>query len=315
MPASLPTHRRKTNLNGQIRPIRPIKPITKTTMLRTAILLLAALPLSATEPDPVIARAGDRDITASQIQPYLAGLGEAEREALQRDPAALAQAVRTLVLQQLLLREATASGWDKTPEIAGLLARVRDAAIAESHLENVAKVPEGFPSEAETRELYELRKTDLQLPRQYRLAQIFIASGSDKPRAKSKAEALAKQLKTGDFAALAKSESDELRSAAAGGEIGWLPEDSIQPAIRKAIDGLPKDAVAGPVELGDGFYFVKILETREPRTATLDEVNDQLVTALRQERATLNRQAYLERLQAKAPLTLNEIALPGLLKP
>jgi parvulin-like peptidyl-prolyl isomerase len=281
-------------------------------MLRTAILLLAlALPLHAS--DPVIARAGDRDITASQIQPYLSGLSEAEREPLKQNPAALSRAIRTILLQRQLLDEAKSAEWEKKPETQAILARVRDAAIAESFLESVAAVPADYPPQPEIQKLYDLRKADLQLTKQYRLAQIFIASGDDK--AKAKADALAKQLKSGDFAALAKSESDEPRSAATGGEIGWLPEDSIQPAIRKAIAGLPKDAVAGPVELGDGFYFVKILETREPRTATLEEVKDQLATALRQERAALNRQAYLERLQAKSPITLNEIALPGLLKP
>jgi peptidylprolyl isomerase len=282
-------------------------------MLRTAILLLAALPLHAS--DPVIARSGDRDITASQIRPYLSGLGDAEREALEKNPAALSQAVRTLILQQLLLKEASAAGWDKSPEIAGLLARVRDAAIAESYLENVAKVPAGYPSEAETRELYELRKADLRLPKQYRLAQIFIAAAPDKAAAKSEAESLLKEAKSGDFAALAKSQSDEPRSAAEGGEIGWLAEESIQPAVRKAVTGAAKDAILGPIELGDGFYLVKVLDIREPRTASYDEVKEKLAAALRQERAALNRQSYLQRLQAESPVTLNEIALPALLKP
>jgi peptidylprolyl isomerase len=261
----------------------------------------------------VIARAGDRDITASQIQPYLSGLSAAERETLKENPSALSRAIRTILLQRQLLDEAKSAEWEKNPETQAILARVRDAAIAESFLESVSAVPADYPPQAEIQKLYDLRKADLQLPKQYRLAQIFIASGDDKAKAKAKADALAKQVKTGNFAALAKSESDEPRSAATGGEIGWLAEDSIQPAIRKAIAGLPKDAVAGPVELGDGFYFVKILETREPRTATLDEVKDQLAAALRQERAALNRQAYLERLQAKSPVTLNEIALPALL--
>jgi parvulin-like peptidyl-prolyl isomerase len=282
-------------------------------MLRTAILLLAALPLHAS--DPVIARSGERDITASQIRPYLSGLGDAEREALEKNPAALSQAVRTLILQQLLLKEATAAGWDKSPEIAGLLARVRDAAIAESYLENVAKVPAGYPSEAETRELYELRKADLRLPKQYRLAQIFIAAAPDKAAAKSEAESLLKEAKSGDFAALAKSQSDEPRSAAEGGEIGWLAEESIQPAVRKALEGAGKNAIAGPIELGDGFYIVKVLDIREPRTASYDEVKEKLAAALRQERAALNRQSYLQRLQSESPVTLNEIALPALLKP
>jgi parvulin-like peptidyl-prolyl isomerase len=281
-------------------------------MLRHAILLLAAA-TPALASDPVVARAGDKEITASQIQPYLAKVSPAERDALLQNPAALSRAVRTILLQRQLLDEAKSAEWEKKPETQALLARVRDAAIAESFLESVTALPPDYPSDAEITALYDTRKDSLRLPTQYRLAQIFIASSEDKAKAKSEAGALAKQVKSGDFAALAKANSDEPVSAAKGGEVGWLTEDSIQPAIRKALSGAGKDAISGPIELGDGFYFVKILDLREPRTATLDEVRPQLVAALRQERAALNRQAYLERLQTKAPVTLNEIALPGLL--
>jgi parvulin-like peptidyl-prolyl isomerase len=281
-------------------------------MLRTAILLLAAA-TPALAADPVVARAGDKEITASQIQPYLAKVSPAERDALLQNPAALSRAVRTILLQRQLLDEAKSAEWEKKPETQALLARVRDAAIAESFLESVTALPPDYPGDAEITALYDSRKDALRLPTQYRLAQIFIASAEDKAKAKSEAGALAKQVKSGDFADLAKANSDEPVSAAKGGEVGWLAEDSIQPAIRKALSGAGKDAIAGPIELGDGFYFVKILDLREPRTATLDEVRPQLIAALRQERAALNRQAYLERLQAKAPVTLNEIALPGLL--
>lgn len=281
-------------------------------MLRTALFLLAAATPTLAS-DPVVARAGDKEITASQIQPYLAKVSPAERDALLQNPAALSRAVRTILLQRQLLDEAKSAEWEKKPETQALLARVRDAAIAESFLESVTAIPPDYPGDSEITALYDSRKDTLRLPTQYRLAQIFIASAEDKAKAKSEAGALAKQVKSGDFAALAKANSDEPVSAAKGGEVGWLAEDSIQPAIRKALSGAGKDAIAGPIELGDGFYFVKILDLREPRTATLDEVRPQLIAALRQERAALNRQAYLERLQAKAPVTLNEIALPGLL--
>jgi peptidylprolyl isomerase len=281
-------------------------------LARTAILtLLAALPLQAA--DPVIARAGDKDITASQVQPYLAKVSPSERDALLQNPAALSRAVRAVLLQRQLLDEAKAADWEKNPETQALLARVRDAAISESFLESVTAVPANYPGDEEITALYESRKDSLRLPREYRLAQIFLASADDKAKAKSKADALAKQVKSGDFAALAKSNSNEPRSAAKGGEVGWLAEESIQPAIRQALAGAGKDSIAGPIQLDDGFYFVKILDVREPRTATLEEVRPQLTAALRQERAALNRQAYLERLQSKSPVTINEIALPGLL--
>ena len=281
-------------------------------MLRTALLLLAAA-TPALAADPVVALAGDKEITASQIQPYLAKVSPAERDALLQNPAALSRAVRAVLLQRQLLDEAKAADWEKNPETQALLARVRDAAISESFLESVTAVPANYPGDDEITALYESRKDSLRLPREYRLAQIFIASADDKAKAKSKADALAKQVKSGDFAALAKSNSNEPRSAAKGGEVGWLAEESIQPAIRQSLAGAAKDSIAGPIQLDDGFYFVKILDVREPRTATLEEVRPQLTAALRQERAALNRQAYLERLQAKSPVTINEIALPGLL--
>lgn len=276
-----------------------------------AFAILATLPLNAA--DPVIARAGDRDITVSQIQPYLSEVTPTEREALLSNPAALSRAVRTVLLQKQLLEEAKSADWDKQPAIQALLDRVRDTAIAESFLEAVSAVPPNYPSETEITAFYETRKSDLRLPREYLFAQIFIASNDDKPKAKAKAAALAKQAEFSDFAALAKSHSDEPRSAANGGEVGWLADDAIQPAIRKLLEGAAKDSTLGPVELADGFYLVKILDLREPRTATLDEVRPQLTAALRRERAALNRQAYLERLQFKSPVTINEIALPSLI--
>lgn len=287
-------------------------------MLRHTTLALftaAFLTLQARAADSIIARAGDRDITIAQIQPYLSSLSEADRTALKQNPSALSQAVRTLILQQVLLKEANAADWDEKPETQALLARVRDAAISESYLESVTKVPADFPSDAEIKEVYDARKAELTLPKQYKLAQIFITNGADPAKAKAKADALAKQLKTGDFAALAKTNSDEPRSAANGGEIGLLPEDSIQPAIRKALTSIAKGTTVGPVELSDGLYFVKVLDIQEPRTAILDEVKPQIVRALRAERQNLNRQAYLQRLQSQAPITLDEIALPALLNP
>jgi len=93
--------------------------------LCTAIfILLAALPLHAS--DPVIARAGDGDITASLIQPYLSGLSEAEREALKQNPAALSRAIRTILLQRQLLDAAKSAEWEKKPETQALLALLKE---------------------------------------------------------------------------------------------------------------------------------------------------------------------------------------------
>lgn len=283
-----------------------------------SLALIAAGALSAENPAAdagAIARVAGEDVPADRVRAYLENLGAGDRDALEKNPALLSQAVRTLILQQVLLKEALAAGWDKQPEVAERLDRMRQAVIAESYLETVAKVPEGFPSDAEVQAAYEARKAELVLPRQLQLAQIYIAPGTDKNAGKAKAEALQKKLKGGDFAALARSESDEPESAARGGGIGWLQESAIQPEIRAKIASLGKGAVSDPIQLGDGWYFVKVLDIRESRTATLDEVRDPLKKALRAERARLNREAYLAKLQQQNPMAINELALSKLLEP
>jgi peptidylprolyl isomerase len=285
-------------------------------MLKTRLfaLLLATTLTAAFAADPIVARVGTQEIKSSQIAPYLSGISEQEKQTLVENPTALSQAVRTLLLQQMLLKEATAAGWDKNPDLQGRLARIRDAAISESYLEKITKVQDGYPSDADVKALYDARIDELRIPKQYQVAQIFI-SKADPAKAKTKLEIVQKNLKSRDFAVLAKENSDEPRSAANGGLVGWLAEETIQPAIRKAVTALAKGSTVGPIELADGNYFVKVIDIKEPRTATLEEVKPQLVRVLREEREKLNRQTYINQLQTQSPIVLDEITLPELLQP
>lgn len=289
--------------------------------IHTMNRILGALLLAATvsRADEVIARVGTEEIKAAQVRPYLENLGQQDRETLEKNPAALSQAVRTLILQQILFKEALAAGWDKTPEMAEQLERLRQGAIAETYLQSIAKVPEGYPSEAEVKTVYEAKKDSLQVPKQIRLAQIYIAIPKDAPKeaqdkAKVRIDEISKSVKNGDFAAVARDKSEERETAARGGEVGWLPEARIQPEIRTKVSSLSKGNVTEPVRLEDGWYVVKVLDINESHTATLDEVKDQLVKALRNERLRANREAYLAKLQQQNPVALDELGLAKLLQ-
>ncbi|MFA7345865.1 MAG: peptidylprolyl isomerase [Terrimicrobiaceae bacterium] len=281
------------------------------------ILLALAAPV-ARSADDIIARVGDQEIKAAQVAPYLENLGDPDRASLLKNPAALSQAVRALILQQILFKEAIASGWDKTPEIVAQLDRLRQGAIAETYLQSIAKIPEGYPSEEDVKAVYEARKADLQVPAQIRLAQIYIAVPKDAPKeaqdkAKMRIDEISKAVKTGDFATVAREKSEERETASKGGEVGWLAETQIQPEIRSKVAPLSKGAVTDPIRLADGWYVVKVLEVKEAHTATQDEVRDQLVRLLRNERARANREAYLAKLQQQNPIALDELGLSKLL--
>ncbi|MDX2081466.1 MAG: peptidyl-prolyl cis-trans isomerase [Terrimicrobiaceae bacterium] len=289
------------------------------TTLVTTLTIIASV-ASAFSQTGVIAKVGDTEIKADDIRPVLAGLSEPERQALAADPALLSRTVRTLILQQMLFKEAAAAGWEKNPEVAAQLERIRQGAIAESYLQSVAKVPEGFPTEADLKAAYDARKEELLVPKQFRVAQIFIAAPEgDKAadeKARTRIDAIAKSLRApnADFAAIARESSEERESASRGGEVGWLTEATLQPAIRAKVTALPKGGTSDPVRLADGWYIVRVLDTKDAHTATLEEVRDRLAALLRNERLRLNREAYLARLQQQTPVVLDELALGQLIK-
>jgi parvulin-like peptidyl-prolyl isomerase len=298
-----------------------MSPIFASRIVRSWFIFLAILasPL-AHAADDVIARVGDQEIKAAQVTPYLETLSEADRAALLKNPAALSQAVRNLILQQILFKEALASGWDKTPAVASQLDRLRQEAIAETYLQSIAKVPEGYPSDDDVKAVYEARKADLQVPAQIRLAQIYLAIPKDAPKdaqesARTKIDEISKAAKSGDFAAVARERSEERETASRGGEVGWLAETQIQPEIRSKVASLPKGSVTEPIRLADGWYVVKVLEVRDAHTASLEEVKPQLVRLLRSERARANRDAFLAKLQQQSPIALDELRLSSLLNP
>jgi peptidylprolyl isomerase len=266
----------------------------------------------------VIARVGNTNVTADDVRAFLAGLGPRQQAVLTQDPVRLNQAVRVMLANQLVLKEALAKKWDQQPAVMAQLDRVRENALVELYLQSVSAAPAGFPSDTEIENLYESNKAAFLVPRQFLIAQIFVAApqGADKDaeeKALRKLEDIQKKLKlpAADFAGIARADSDERESAERGGELGWLLETQLKPEIRAQVIGLAKNALGSPVRLEDGWHLVKLADTKPAYTRPLAELRDQLAQRLREERAAANRRAYLAKLMANTPI--NELALLKLL--
>jgi len=285
------------------------------------ILFFASFCESALAQDnDVVARIGNTDIKADEIRSSIDSLDSRQQAALAKDPNLLNQLVRSLLVQRVVLNEALSKHWDQEPAIVAQLARVRDNTIRETYLASVSQPPPGYPSETELKAAYDANKPSLLVPRQYRLAQIFItlpeiADKADTDKVQTKLDNAKKSLhqKDADFAAVARAQSDESQSAAKGGEIGWLAENQIQPEIRSQISGLTKGGVSEPIRLADGWHIIKVLDTKDPYTPSLDEVRAQLSERLRAERAREISQAYVAKLLQQTPVSINELALSKLL--
>ncbi|RZN26926.1 peptidyl-prolyl cis-trans isomerase, partial [Bradyrhizobium sp. Leo121] len=262
------------------------------------------------------ARVGSTNISADQIRAYVAALGPRERAAFGQDPNLLSQAVRLMLANRLVLQEVAAKKWDQQPAIAEQLDRVRESAVAELYLQQVSTPPASFPSEDDLQKVYDANRASFLMPRQFELAQIFVAVAKDadkaaEDKAKKTVEDIQRKLKApgADFAALA-NETGEVKN---GGELGWLAETQIRPEIRTQVMALAKNAIAEPIKLDDGWHIIKLTDTKASYTRTLPEVREVLVQQMRSERAAMLRRAYLAELLKQNPPVINELALSSLI--
>ena len=290
----------------------------KTPTMPTLITLVAMAAFGPSSPlqadDAVVAKIGAREVTAAEIRPYLDGLTAADRTALTADKAALTRFVRSILVNRSVLQDAVEAGWDKKPQTVAGLARLRDQYLVESYLAEVGKVPDDYPSDEEVQKVYAAEKESLQLPRRYRVSQIFIADDGDKEATRKRAQEIADTLKDepGEFAALAKRNSNDTASAARGGDLGWLAEAEITPEIRTTVADLSKGEISAPVAGRSGFHILLLQDKREAGPAPLDEVKGELANLLRNQRAALNRETHVSTLLQRQPVSVNELALEAL---
>ena len=281
----------------------------------------AAAASRAAEDDEVLGRVGEFEVRLSDVRRSLQTLSQAERDAMRREPAALNQYVRALLIQQLVLREAHPAGWDKNAAVEERMKLLRDGVVANTYLESVSAPPAAFPTEADLTAVYEANKEALKVPKSWRLAQIFVADPQKGEDTTASAEATAKlgrvsqSLATqgSDFASVARTESEEPASAARGGEIGWLTESQIHPNLLATLPNLAVGKISEPVRMQDGWHILQVLDMREAYTPTLEQVRDRLADQLRAEKGRVESQNYLGRLLQQNPIAINEMMLSKLI--
>jgi peptidylprolyl isomerase len=267
-----------------------------------------------------VARVGTADVTADEVRAAVSFLDARQQAALARNPALLSQTVRAILANRLVLKEALAKKWDQQPSVEAQLARARENLVVETYLQSITAPPESYPSDAEIKAVYDANASALLVPRRFQLAQIVVGLGKDADKAaeetaRKKLDDVVSKLKQpgADFAALARSQSDDAASAERDGEIGWAAEPDLKPEIRNQVVGLAKGGVTDPVRLEDGWHILKLIDTEASHTRPLAEVRDVLIQRIRAERAEANRRAYIAELFKQNPPVINELALSKLL--
>jgi peptidyl-prolyl cis-trans isomerase D len=117
--------------------------------------------------------------------------------------------------------------------------------------------------------------------------------------AKQQAQKVDDQAKQGaNFADLAKKYSEDTNTKTKGGDIGWIVAGQTAPEFEKAAFSLPKGGISDVVQTPYSFDIIKVLDKETAHTKSLEEVKDQIVTTLTQEKLNSDETDISDKLAA-----------------
>ena len=157
---------------------------------------------------------------------------------------------------------------------------------------------------------------------QYRIAQILVTPRKDPQlhnrknddatsdvEARRKAAALLQQLANGaDFTQLAMDYSEDPATASSGGDLGFVPESSLNqsdPELKHAVVALKVGEVSPVIQLHDGFHILKLMTKEAPgqREISDPQVQQSIRDTLRNRKEQLLRAAYMSEARDGAKVT------------
>ena len=131
----------------------------------------------------------------------------------------------------------------------------------------------------------------------------------DDARIESEIRNIHKQLKGGaDFAAIAKKESQEPRSAQDGGDLGFVDLSRWSARVKEEGEKLKVGQLSEPFEVGYGWIIIKKVEAEKKMVAPLAEVKPRIAQRMR----VAAVDTYKEELLTKANMNVNDKVLYSL---
>lgn len=175
------------------------------------------------------------------------------------------------------------------------------------------------PEEDFLREQFEAQKNRFLSPEQRKVSHILIEVAPDAAAAaietaRQTAEDLFRRVRDGeDFAILARENSEDMGSASAGGDLGWVEPGVMVKAFENAMYDLSVEApVSEPVQTGFGWHLIKLDEIRPASGMDFAQARPQLVREFEEDvaaRAFLEQADRLVDLVYEDPSTLDSAAL------
>ncbi len=229
----------------------------------------------AVDPNKVVLKVGDSQMTAAQFDDFVDALPK-EVQQMAKGPAKR-RVAEDLIKLKLLAAEGKKQGLDQTAKFRQQMDLMRDNALAGAL---ISELQGKLVTDAEVQKYYEEHKADYE---RVTARHILIATGGEKAlsdeAAKAKADELKKKLDNGaDFAAVAKAESADPGSKDDGGALQPFGRGQMVPEFEQVAFGQKEGAISAPVKTRYGYH---IIQTQKMDVAPLAEVKDEITELLR----------------------------------
>ncbi len=139
-----------------------------------------------------------------------------------------------------------------------------------------------------------------------KLAHIVVAVEEDSGAAtlaarRRRAQAILDRAEAGaSFAALARRYSDDERTAARGGALGWVDSTDLPEDLRDAVLSLGAGEMGGPLRVGHGFRVIKVHEWEASDVRPFDAVRETIRLRLLEQQMEQQERVWLAELRRKA---------------
>jgi parvulin-like peptidyl-prolyl isomerase len=260
-------------------------------------------PVQKTEvaPDTVVLTVGAEKVTRAQFENLMAALPDQARAQGKRKIA------EQLAELKAMAQEARKRKLDQSPETQQLIALQTENALASVLFKEISATVK--PDDASARTYYDSHKGQFE---QVKASHILIRyKGSPVPlradqkeltpeEALAKAQEVRKKLADGgDFAAIAKAESDDVGTAQVGGSLGTFSKGQMVPEFEQAAFSLPVGQLSEPIKTKFGYHIIRVDSKAEK---TFDEVKDSLEKQMKPQMA----QQAAQEIRKQAQVTLDD---------
>ena len=167
-----------------------------------------------------------------------------------------------------------------------------------------AKVEQALSaSDADLQKMYDADKDRFRTPERVKARHILLTttgkSPEDEAKIKAKAEGLLKQIKAGgDFAELARKNSEDAGSAVKGGDLDWIVRGQTVKAFESTAFSLKPKEISDLVKTEYGYHIIQVLDHEQAHLRPFDEVKAQLGEEYRKQRGNQIIQDLIDKAQA-----------------